>query len=81
MAADQLTLRCAPLTVTGNPEDGFQTTYGTVNDAGTLGTNSSGTSYGPLDCPDGTTATGFLMNTGEITDGVSLRCAAPAIRL
>jgi hypothetical protein len=70
-----LTLRCAPLTVTGDEQAGFVVTPGSPTPAGAAGGFGGGTLVGPYDCPAGMIARGFRVQSGEIVDGISIDCA------
>ncbi|MEZ4459165.1 MAG: hypothetical protein R3E66_05470 [bacterium] len=69
----RLTPICAPVLVTGDSTSGYVLGYGATTPATTLGTSTAAT-FGPYECPDGTIGSGFRVNSGEILDGISLRC-------
>ncbi len=77
--AKRLTPSCAPVIVTGDTDAGFVVSYGAPTDTATLGTSVAVMS-GPYYCPEGTLGSGFIVNAGQILDGLSLRCAHPTIR-
>ncbi len=76
---DYLQLECAPISVAGSPSTGFVTSYGATTSADALGTDTSGTFSGPYTCPEGTVSSGFYARSGEILDGLALRCSEPFI--
>lgn len=68
--------RCAPVTLTGDPDVGYVASWPSPTTGTALGT-SGGTVSTTYDCPPGTVATGLTVNAGEIVDGLRLRCARP----
>ncbi len=75
----QIAIRCAPMFVTGTVASGLHVSYGAVDQSAMAGNNPIGTPYGPLDCPAGTVASGFYTRSGDILDGIAVRCAPPVI--
>jgi hypothetical protein len=76
--AFQIGLRCAAMIVTGSEAAGFHVSYGPVHATGLIGWHV-GAPYGPIDCPPDTVASGFATASGEILDGIALRCAHPVL--
>jgi len=72
---EQATLRCAPISFTGDANAGFTVGYDAANiDEQTAGTLTGGTAFGPDDCPAGTVAKGFVVWAQDILGGLALRC-------
>ncbi|MCA9612750.1 MAG: hypothetical protein KC586_08360 [Myxococcales bacterium] len=78
--ASTLTLSCAPIAVTGDTVVGWTVTPGMAANATPVG-SGAGTASPAYSCPDGTLASGFYVRSGEILDGIALRCAMPPINV
>lgn len=64
---------CAPLSASNGA-----VTIGTSASGGGVGTNA-GTSAGPLTCAGSTISVGMRVHSGQIVDGLIMRCDAPGI--
>jgi hypothetical protein len=77
MYVDQLTFRCAPLTI-DNDGASFKLSIGAATALLPIG-GSGGTAVGQTNCPDGQVATGNLGRQGQLIDAFGLLCATPSL--
>lgn len=75
---DSIDVRCAPLKILGMSPN-FLLVAGTPKTAGTIGGNTGGSPFDPLDCDPGSVAVGQVGNTaysGDVLGTFGVRCAA-----
>jgi hypothetical protein len=77
MYVDQLTFRCAPLTI-ANDGASFKLSIGAATALSPIG-GSGGTAVGQTNCPDGQIATGNVGRQGQLIDAFGLLCATPSL--
>ena len=70
-----LALDCAPLTVTGDYVAGFAAEVGAVSTTPRIGAATPTTDS----CAPGEVAHGMFVRSGEVLDGIALRCALPVL--
>src|SRR5699024_6275883 len=73
MAVTQLALRCAPLTLSGDVNTGFEVEIGAITETDAVGTRTD-TSIPDTDCPPGEVAVGSIGSAGDILDAIGLLC-------
>jgi len=74
---EQLTFRCAPLTIaTGS--DGYTLSIGVAVPLTSIG-GSGGVPFMPISCPTGSIATGGILRTGLSIDAFGLYCSTPSL--
>jgi hypothetical protein len=77
MFVDQLTFRCASLTIAGGP-DVYTLSIGQVTSIDPIG--GPGGMTGPqVDCPAGSVAIGSNVRAGQAVDAFGLSCAKPTL--
>ena len=75
----EITLQCAPLTVTGSKAAGFGVAIGTTTAATTLGIDAP-VAVPEADCPAGMVARGITGGSGDVLDRFGLTCGTPTLQ-
>lgn len=80
---DSVDVRCAPLTILGQSPT-FLLVVGTPSKAGTIGGNSGGSPFDPLECDAGAVAVGQILRTiysGDVFGTFGVQCAVLTLEL
>ena len=79
-AVRQVRIRCAPLNLVGDLQSGYRIEHGAAASVGTVGTSAVGIALADIDCPKHLVGRGIQAFSGDILDGVMLRCGEPIMR-
>jgi hypothetical protein len=79
MYVDQISFRCAPLTI-AEGDAGYTLTVGTSAPIAAVG-GQGGTPQRQVSCPPGAVAAGSVLRSGSYIDAFALACAAPVLIL
>jgi hypothetical protein len=79
MYVDQISLRCAPLTIVAG-DAGYTLSVGTSAPIAAVG-GQGGTPQRQVSCPPGTVAAGSVLRAGSYVDAFALACASPVLIL
>jgi hypothetical protein len=77
MYVDQLTFRCAPLTISLGPQ-GYALSVGTSQPVSAVG-GSGGNLQGLINCADGAVVVGSVLRAGDAIDSFGVACASPTL--
>lgn len=75
---DQISLRCAPVTITAGDGGGYAASLGAITPQAPVG-GTGGTVFPDTDCPDGSVAVGAHIQAGGSVDGFGLLCGVPTV--